>query len=241
MKRNDLVSRTENYVREAMAQQHGTLMIAHDFKHVDRVRNLALVIASKEGFTNLEIVAVTALLHDIGLAGTKEGEQRKGHGPLGAEIATGFLRDNSDLSAEDIELIADAINYHGLSPSIVEEHLWSLGDKDKLLEIIRDADMLDALGARGLMRAFTSKYFLPEYDPNNIRGETWGLSSDKFREKFGEGLGVVKYIIDQINQQIRYYDNLHTRTARNIAEPLIRFMKDFVIQLEREIDCRKMP
>ena len=104
--------------------------------------------------------------------------------------------------------------------------------------IIRDADALDALGSVGIMRAFTSKYFLPEYDPNNIRGETWGLSSEEFRESFGEGLGVVKYIIDQINQQIRYYDNLHTRTARQIAKPFVKFMKDFVLQLELEIGNR---
>ncbi len=47
----------------------------------------------------------------------------------------------------------------------------------------------------------------------------------------------VKTIIDQVNQQIRYYDILHTRTARQIAAPLVRYMQDYVLQLEREITC----
>lgn len=242
MKRNDLILRTEEYVRETIAPREGILMIAHDFKHVDRVKNWALVIAEGEGFTNLEIVEVTALLHDIGLAGMKEGEQRKGHGPLGAEMAVKYLRDNSSLATEDIAWVADVIRYQSSSPSTVEEHLQLLGDKGKLLEIIRDADTMDAIGAVGLMRAFSSKYFLPEYDPDNIKGDAWALSSVEFQKRFGiepkEGLAPVNTIIDQINQQIRHYDNLHTRTARNLATPLVHFMKSFVLQLEHEIAHR---
>ena len=242
MNRNDLILRTEEYVRETMAPREGILMITHDFKHVDRVRNWVLVIAGKESFTNLEIVEVTALLHDIGLAGMKAGEQRKGHGPLGAEIAVKYLRDNSSLTTEDIAWIADVIRYHSSSPSMVEEHLRSLGDKGKLLEIIRDGDNLDALGAVGLMRAFTAQYYLPEYDPLNIKGDAWALSSSEFQKRFGiepkEGLAPVNTIIDQISQQIGHYDNLHTRTARNLATPLVHFMKSFVLQLEHEIAHR---
>ena len=90
-----------------------------------------------------------------------------------------------------------------------------------------------------MLRAFTSKHFLPEYNPLNIKGDAWGLTPDEYREKFGieygRGLAPVNTIIDQVNQQIRYYDHLHTETARNIAASLTQFMKDFVLQLEREI------
>jgi len=57
----DLISKTENYAREVMSQQEGIMMLAHDFKHVDRVRNWALVIADAERFPNMEMVEVTAL------------------------------------------------------------------------------------------------------------------------------------------------------------------------------------
>jgi uncharacterized protein len=239
MKRSNLLMRTESYLKELMAERKGDLMIAHDFNHVNRVRNWAMIIATGERFIDLETVEVTSLLHDVGLSRIV-GNERKDHGPLGAEIAAEFLRGGSDLNAEDIGLIADAIRYHGLSPSIVKEHLGVLGDKGKLLEIIRDADNLDALGAIGLMRAFTSRYYLPEYDSLNIKGSAWGLSSSEFREKFGydvkKGLAPVNNIIDQVNQQIRHYDNLHTMTAKKLGQPLVKYMKDFVIQLGREID-----
>jgi len=236
MKEAGLISKTENYARRVMEQQEGTLIIAHDFKHVDRVRNWALVIADTEKFPDVEMVEVTALLHDIGLGHLNDGDERKEHGPVGAEIAEKFLHTSSKLNAEDIELIIDAIRYHGLSPSTVDKHLGELGDKGRLLEIIRDADNLDALGAIGIMRASKSHYYLPEYDPLNIKGVAWGLSSRACREKFGQGLAPVIYIIDQVNQQIRHYNNLHTMTAKNLGQPLVKYMKDFVIQLECEID-----
>jgi uncharacterized protein len=234
-----LITITEKYARETLAQKEGRLSIAHDFEHVNRVRNWALYIAKREGFKGLQTVEVTALLHDIGLTSMYHGNERKGHGPLGAEMAARFLRDNSNLSAEEIEWIADVIRYHSSSPSTIEEHLRTLGRKGKLLKIIRDADTMDALGAAGLMRAFTSKYFLPEYNPLNIKGDAWGLSAAEFRARFGfdpkQGLAPVKNIIDQVNQQIRHYDNLHTKTARKLGAPLVQFMKDFVLQLEREV------
>ena len=190
------------------------------------------MIANSEKYPNAQMVEVTALLHDIGLSHLNEGDERKEHGPLGSEIAKTYLRADSGLSAEQIERIADAIYYHSLHPLVVLDHLQALGEKGKLLEIVRDADNLDALGAIGLMRALTSKYFLPDYIPTNVKGNNWGLTA-KFQP--------VNNIMDQINQQIRYYDNLHTVTAKNLGHPLVKYMKDFVMQLEREIDYGKIP
>jgi uncharacterized protein len=241
---HNLVTRTEQYVRETMSLIDSTLTIAHDFKHVDRVRNLALTIARGERYPHLEILEVTALLHDIGLVQVSDGKDQKDrstlppHGPVGAEIAAKFLRDNS-LWAEDIDLIADAIRHHSDPPLVMAEHLKTAGERGKLMAILTDADMTDALGAVGIMRAFTSKYFLPEYDPANIKGIAWSLSDEEYRARFavhpGQAVVPVNYIIDQINQQIRYYDGLHTDTARKLAAPLVQFMKDFVLQLESEI------
>jgi uncharacterized protein len=221
-----------------MYNQQANIMIAHDFKHVDRVRNLALIIANGEGFPELEIVEVTALLHDVGLGQIDSGEEKKGyvnlppHGLLGAEIAMNFLRENSDLGSNTIELIADVIKHHSDSPLTIAEHLHTLGKNSKLTEVIRDADAMDAMGAVGIMRAFTSKYFLPEYNPINIKGNNWDVVD------LISGFHPVDNIIDQINQQTRYYKNLHTRTAKLLAEPLVRFMKAFVLQLEHEIASR---
>jgi HD superfamily phosphodiesterase len=245
MNSTGLVSRTEAHVKEVMSKQAPAMAVAHDFKHVDRVRNWALLFGKEEGYPDPIVVEVTALLHDIGLGRISGPEAQREHvvlpphGPLGAEMAEQFLKASSDLSRETIELIADAIRHHSDAPFAVAEYIKGLGDGGALLKILRDADMTDAMGAVGLMRALTSKSFLPEYDPADIKGPAWGLSTEQFRARFGAGSGrggtPVKTIIDQANQQIRYYDGLHTSTARRLAAPLVEFMKRFVIQLESEI------
>ncbi|MBN2390759.1 MAG: HD domain-containing protein [Anaerolineae bacterium] len=219
----DRIDRIEAFVRKTMdTVVNPDLRIGHDIKHVERVRNNALTIARAEGFADLDLVEAAALLHDIGLAHVETGGN---HGPIGAEIAARFLREQHLFAEDEIAVIAKAIHNHSLIH----------GDWDTLGYILRDADILDALGAVGLMRAFTSKYFKPEYDPECVKGETWGLSADGFTARHVAGLGIGPTTMDQINLQISLIDELHTDTAQRIAEPLVAFMKAFVVELEAQI------
>jgi hypothetical protein len=219
------IQQIERYVKQAMdAVNAPDLRIAHDFKHVDRVRRWALEIATHEGLGDLEIVEAAALLHDVGLARV-EVEQRGRHAQVGAEVAAQFLREGQLFTEEDIETIADAIRYHS-SPS----GGGVLGD------VLRDADKLDALGAIGLMRAFTSKYAKPEYDPGCVKGHTWGMAMTRFEKRFAAGEGIGDYIIDQVNFQISFFGELCTPTARQLGKPLVEFMKVYVVQLETEVN-----
>ena len=196
-------------------------LIAHDFKHADRVRGWALQIAQGEGYAHLELVEAAALLHDIGLAHV---EHRNQHAQKGAEIAADYLRRGGLFPEQEIALITAAIAFHS-----------SMSGGGRLGEFLRDADKLELFGAIGLMRAFTSKYMQPEYDPNDVRSETWEMTADAFTGRFRSGVGVGHYIMDQINFQLSCYDNLSTETARRLARPLVEFMRAYVIQLEREI------
>jgi uncharacterized protein len=216
------VQRIDQHVREVMSQTLSLdLKLAHDFKHVDRVRKWALYIAQQEGFVNLELVEATALLHDIGLAYV---DHRRDHACVGAEYATQFLSDNHLFIASEITLIADAIRAHS-----------SLNGGGILGTFLRDADMLDLFGAVGIMRAFTSKYMLPEYDPLNITGDTWGLRATDFTQRFSTGMRIGPYIVDQLNFQLSCYDNICTASAKAIARPLVEFMQVYLRQLETEI------
>jgi hypothetical protein len=95
--------------------------------------------------------------------------------------------------------------------------------------------MMDLFGAVGIMRAFTSKASKPEYDINNIKGITWGATAKDFDVRFSSGLGIGDYIIDQINFQISCYDNLNIETAKELAKPLLDYMRNYIICLEKEI------
>jgi HD superfamily phosphodiesterase len=219
---NNRIQQIEHYVKDTMSTVVDyDLKIAHDFKHVDRVRGWALQIAEGEDYGNLELVEATALLHDIGLAHV---EQRNQHAQKGAEITADYLREQGMFTEEEIVLIAEAISYHS-----------SLSGGGQLGDILRDADKLEMFGAIGIMRAFTSKYMKPEYDPGDIKGETWEMAAEGFTKRFRSGIGIGDYIMDQMNFQLSCYDNLSTETARQIARPLIEFMKAYIIQLDSEI------
>ena len=116
---NGLITRIEDYVKGAFDRIEGVwYLIAHDFKHVSRVRNRALYLAEREEFSDLQIVEATALLHDIGLACMENDDGTSGagvespdrtatesarlpeHASVGAKIAEKYLRENSDFSSE---------------------------------------------------------------------------------------------------------------------------------------------
>ncbi len=218
------VQQIEGYVRQSMSTVAAPdLRIAHDFKHVDRVRCWALRIAEKEGLEDWELVEAAALLHDIGLAYV-EVEKRGQHAQVSAEAAARFLHQQQLFTGAKIKAITDAIRWHS-SPN----------GGGVLGEVLRDADKLDALGAVGIMRAFTSKYAKPEYDPHDVKGDTWGMAMTEFEKRFAEGKGVGDYIVDQVNFQISFYGELHTETARQFGKPLVDFMKAYINQLDSEI------
>jgi uncharacterized protein len=218
----DRIQQIEDYVRQTLeGVSDNDHRIAHGYKHVDRVRRWALAIAREEGFSELTLLEAAALLHDIGLAHV---EQRNQHARVGAEVAAQFLRERRLFSAQENEAIVDAVRNHN-----------ALHDLGPLATILRDADILDMLGAVGVMRAFTSKYAQPTYDPRNIKGETWGMTVRDVDRLFAEGKGIGAYIVDQINFQASCAGNLRTETAKRIAAPLVEYMRGFLIQLECEI------
>ena len=208
---------------EDLVRREDRGLAAHDFKHVDRVRRLALAIAAREGYKSLEAIEAAALLHDVGLARAKD---RRLHGEIGANIAAAFLLRNSLFSATVIEDIAGAVRNHNSSGPV----------RDKLSAIIRDADILDLLGAVGVMRAFISKSSLLDYDSGNIKGKTWKKRAAYYDQRLDGGLAIGESIVDQINFQISRAEKLTTITAKKIGGRLVRFMKDYLEQLEAEVD-----
>jgi putative nucleotidyltransferase with HDIG domain len=213
---NSKIKKIEDYVKENTAE-----VIAHDFKHVDRVRNWALEIAKAEKYNDLEKVEAAALLHDVGRGFNGRDFD---HGKIGANKASIFLQKNKLFKTDEIAEICQAIKFHNRHNGI-----------DPLVCIIRDADKLDMMGATGLIRGFTAQADWPVNDGKNIKGKAWQKDFKYFQKRFTKGLDSGDYLVDQINFQISAYQLLKTKTAKNIAKPLIMFMKDFILQMEKEI------
>lgn len=212
------IKQIEKYVKKNMG---GT--VAHDFKHIDRVRNWALKIAKAENYQDLEIVETAALMHDIGR--DKAVKDNSDHGKVGAKMTRKYLTKNNFFNKKAIENICHAIEYHNKNR----------GGEGRLLDILRDADMMELFGAVGIMRAWTFHAHKTEYDTKNIKSETWQMGAKDFDKRFDCGVGVGKYIMDNLNFHISCYDNLATKTGKKIAKPMVKYIKDYILELEKEI------
>ncbi len=193
----------ETWVRETL---EASMSLAHGWLHTDRVRANIRILARAEGVDPFQAEAA-ALLHDVGRA--LPGPEAE-HGARSAMMAEPLLQKLAWAPA-DIEAILHAVRWHN-----------SLRDDTPLLRILRDADMLDALGAMGIMRAFMSKSHLPPYDVDK-----------PFQD--GRNRWPPDYASDQLLAQMEWFEGLNTGTARQMAEKRIGLMAAFVTQARDEI------
>lgn len=113
---------------------------AHAFEHVERVRQLCLVLGRQEG-ADLDVLEAAALLHDIGRP--RETLTGVSHATVGADMAMKFLG-TTTFPANKISQVASAIRTHRFSENLTPESLEG--------QTLSDADKLDAMGAVGLAR-----------------------------------------------------------------------------------------
>ncbi|MFP5079074.1 HD domain-containing protein [Pedobacter sp. JCM 36344] len=115
----------------------------HDWFHIDRVYKTALKINAEEG-GDLMVVSLAALLHDIADSKFNDGDEE-----IGPRIAVGFLESIS-VDRRIISHVREIIKNLSFKVS-----LGKIEFSSKELDIVQDADRLDAIGAIGIARAFT--------------------------------------------------------------------------------------
>ena len=141
--------------------------LAHDALHVGRVYLWALRLAP-EPDVDLDLAGATALVHDL-VPIPKESVDRAFAGEKSARAAGPVLAEAAYL-AHEIAAICDAVSTSS----------WSRGlmPRSPLGAILQDADRLDAIGAIGIARTFTTAQAMskPEapgrlYDPIDPLGD----------------------------------------------------------------------
>lgn len=177
---------------------------AHDTDHAKFVVKNALDIANQEGGDRLVLIAA-GLLHDI-INYPKGHHKAKESAKASAKLAGKILTQEkytSMFSKAQITLIQDAIMNHSLGDNHPQTYLES--------KIIQDADNLDKLGWRGIIRtaayARHKKRLLHHF-------------SDPLGE-YGRELQTDKYMLDYFFKLLTIPDKLHTKTARSIAPELM--------------------
>jgi len=201
-----ITEQTESFVKQELAGAES----GHDWWHIYRVRNLAERIA-KEEKADTFVVTLGALLHDIADAKFHNGDET-----VGPKKAKTFLH-TQNLPTETIDKILNIIRFVSFKNSDEKP------DDDSLeLQIIQDADRLDALGAIGIARAFSyggfknREMYNPDIPPKpEMSKAEYKKSESTTINHFYEKLLLLKEI-------------MHTNTGKRMAAERHRFMEQFL-------------
>ena len=207
-----IISKTITFVKETLADAEA----GHDWFHIERVYKTAKHINSIENGDPL-VVALAALLHDIADSKFNGGDEE-----IGPRIAGEFLQ-RLNLDAGIIQHVQQIIKNLSFKASLGEITFAS-----KELDIVQDADRLDAIGAIGIARAFTYGGFKNRvlYDPEikpvaNQSKEAYKNTVAPTINHFYEKLLLLK-------------DLMKTPTARQMAQERHEFMETYLSQFYAE-------
>ena len=206
------IEQTKAFVKTTLKNAEG----GHDWFHIERVYKNALLL-SKSETSNDYIVALGALLHDIADSKFHDGDET-----VGPKKAREFLFSiNVDsVVIEHVVNIIENVSFKGGNESQTFSSIE--------LDIVQDADRLDALGAIGIARTFNYGGFKnrtlydPEIQPDlNMTKETYKASKAPTINHFYEKLLLLK-------------DLMNTKTGKQIALKRHRYMEDFLKQFYSE-------
>jgi uncharacterized protein len=188
----------------------------HNWFHVERVYKNAMLIAKTES-CNLLVVQLAALLHDIADSKFHNGDET-----IGPKTARNFL-ESQNVDEETILHVVQIIENLSFKGGNFQKTFRS-----KELDIVQDADRLDAIGAIGIARTFNyggfknREIYNPEIAPNlSMNKEEYKNSTAPTINHFYEKLLLLR-------------DLMITETAKKIAAQRHQFMETFLAQFYAE-------
>ena len=186
----------------------------HDWWHIQRVVNLARVIAREEGADSF-ICELAALLHDI--ADYK----------ISGDEATGLRRVHDWLQTHNVD---------GAAAERVMEIIATMsfggGNRPPMTtlegRVVQDADRLDAIGAIGIARAFAfgGSRGRALYDPDEAPQQY--ASKEAYHSG---GSSTINHFYEKL---LLLKDRMNTPYARRLAEQRHRYMQAFLDEFARE-------
>jgi uncharacterized protein len=205
MNRTDIIGEIEEFAKTSIIEFDS----GHDWWHLNRVRNLALLIQHSENKGDRYIIEIAALLHDV------DDRKFRKAGGSGAE-----------------KIIKDLLNMHSVEDGIIKEVVtinkyisFSSGNNNTTksfeFEIVQDADRLDAIGAIGIARAFNyggfknNAIYIPDVDGQGLKSST------------------VAHFYDKL---LLLKDMMNTATARKMAQERHNFLERFLKEFYKEWD-----
>lgn len=212
MSETEIIEATVAYVKQELQNAEG----GHDWFHIERVWKNTLTIAQGES-VNMLVVQLGALLHDIADSKFNGGDE-----DLGPAKARAFMQQLSleEIVIEHVQNIIRYISFKGGN--------FDAGFKSAELDVVQDADRLDALGAIGIARAFNyggykgRELYNPAIAPNlNMSKEEYKDTQAPTLNHFYEKLLLLK-------------DRMNTDTGKRMAEERHAFMETYLQHFYKE-------
>lgn len=205
---------TEKFMRQQLASADTT----HDWWHTERVWQMAKKISEVEGGDGL-VIELAALLHDVADAKLNSGNEE-----LGLRKTKNFL-DTLGLPqsvVEAIQLIIGNLSFRN------EEQAKDI--KMLELDIVRDADRLDAIGAIGIARAFNYGGSVGRaiYDPN-IQPKL-GMTKQQYQQAKSP---TINHFYEKL---LTIKDLMRTKTGKKLATCRHKILEGFLQEFENEIN-----
>jgi uncharacterized protein len=214
MDKEQIIQNTIAFVKEELKDAEG----GHDWFHIERVFRNTLLIARDEK-VDVFIVSLAALLHDIA-----DPKFHNGNEKLGPKKARNFLIEQGVPKKEGKHIVKIIKNVS--FKNSLEENPNKFSSKE--LEVVQDADRLDAIGAIGIARCFNYGGFKnralydPEIRPNlEMTKEEYKKSTAPTINHFYEKLLLLK-------------DEMNTEAGKKIAESRHQFMETYLKQFYDE-------
>ena len=213
MNQEQIIEKTIEFVKADLRDSEK----GHDWWHTYRVWKMARFLAQKEN-ADLFVVELAALLHDIA-----DPKFHNGNEEIGPKKAREFLNSlkTDEKIVNQVENIIANVSFRKTLENNSEF-------KSKELEIVQDADRLDAIGAIGIARAFhyggykNREIYNPEIKPiTKMTKEQYKNNDSTTINHFYEKLLTLKNL-------------MNTETAKSIAENRHKFMENFLNEFFKE-------
>ena len=212
MQEREIIQQTIEFVKQTLAGAEA----GHDWFHIERVYKTALTINESAKADSL-VVALAALLHDIADSKFNNGDEA-----IGPRIAGEFMQ-SLNLAPEIIQHVQQIIMNMSYKAS-----LGTVNFHSHELEVVQDADRLDAIGAIGIARAFTYGGYKNRvlYDPaiapvENMSKEAYKNTTAPTINHFYEKLLLLK-------------DLMKTEEGKAMAQQRHDFMLNYLDQFYKE-------
>ncbi len=215
MNQRAILKKTKNFVKQRFKGAEG----GHDWYHTKRVLANSIHIARKEN-ANLFVVQLAALLHDIADSKFHEGDET-----LGPKIASEFLKDHNvdQISREHVIKIIESVSFKNSLSNTTGKPFNSIE-----LQIVQDADRLDAIGAIGIARAFNYGGFKNRELYNPKITSNMAMSKEEYKKSSAP---TINHFYEKL---LLLKEKMNTFTGKKLAEKRHDFMLSYLDQFYQE-------